>query len=154
VESLISEFGYLGLLVISYVSATIFPLSAEVAVVGMVVIGYNPILVGVTAIIGSFLGSLTNYFIGLKGTDFVLSRYVKYEPRWLARAEVFFHRWGPIALFFSWLPFIGDPMTLVAGAVHTELRTFTIWVLLGKTVRMVALILLTLNLFPYQWFGL
>lgn len=153
-ESLILQFGYLGLLAISYVSATLFPLSAEIAVVGMVAIGYNPFLVGLVAVVGSFLGSLTNYFIGLKGTDFVLSHYIKYEPRWLARAEVFFQRWGPIGLFFSWLPFIGDPLTLVAGAVHTELRTFVVWVLLGKILRMVVLVLVTLRWFPFSWFGL
>jgi membrane protein YqaA with SNARE-associated domain len=154
VESLIFQFGYLGLFILSYVSATLFPLSAEVAVVGMVAVGYNALLTGLVAVAGSFLGSLTNYFIGKKGTEFVLSHYVKYEPRWLERAEVFFNRWGPIALFFSWLPFIGDPLTLVAGAVNTNLRSFYLWVLLGKVFRMAALIALTLNLFPYTWFQL
>lgn len=138
--SFVFQFGYLGLFIVSFLSATLLPLATELFVVAMPRIGYNPWIVVVVATLGSYLGSLTNYYVGLKGTDFVLSRYIRIKPETMARAERFYGRWGPIALFFSWIPFIGDPLTAVAGAFHINLRVFTFWVVLGKTLRNLALL--------------
>lgn len=138
--SVIFGSGYLGLFAISFLSATLLPLASEVFVVAMPPLGYNVWLIILFATAGSYLGSLTNYYVGRKGTDFVLSRYISIKPETLARAQRFFARWGPVALFFSWVPFIGDPLTAVAGALHVNLRVFTFWVLFGKTLRYLALL--------------
>lgn len=138
--SFVFQFGYFGLFAVSFLSATLLPLASEFFVIAMPPLGYNTWLVILFATAGSFLGSLTNYYVGRKGTDFVLSRYIAIKPQTLARAERFYARWGPVALFFSWVPFIGDPLTAVAGALHINLRVFTFWVLLGKTLRYLALL--------------
>ncbi len=138
--SLVFQSGYLGLFLVSFLASTLLPLASEFFVVAMPRLGYNTWLVVLFATAGSFLGSLTNYFVGLKGTDFVLSRYISIKVETLAKAEQFYSRWGPIALFFSWVPFIGDPLTAVAGALHINLRVFIFWVLLGKTLRYLALV--------------
>ncbi len=141
--NLVLQTGYFGLFAVSYLSATLLPFASELFVIAMPRLGFNSLLVVIFATLGSFLGSLTNYYIGLKGTDFLLSRYVQVKPESRARAEAFFQRWGPIALFFSWVPLIGDPLTAVAGGLHVDLRVFSFWVLLGKTLRTVALVGLT-----------
>jgi len=151
VDTLLENFGYLGLFVVSFLSATLVPLTSEVAVVGMLALGFNVYLVMITAVAGSFLGSLSNYLVGRQGTRFVLARYVRFEPRRLSQAERFFGRWGPIALFFSWVPLIGDPLTLVAGAVNVDLRSFTFWVLTGKIVRVLVVVGLALHLFSWPF---
>lgn len=150
-DTLLENFGYLGLLIVSFLSATLVPLTSEVAVVGMLALGYNVYLVIVTAVAGSFLGSLSNYLVGRQGTRFVLARFVRFEPRRLSQAERFFGRWGPIALFFSWVPLIGDPLTLVAGAVNVNLRSFMFWVLTGKIVRILVVVGLALHLFSWPF---
>lgn len=150
-DTLLENFGYLGLFIVSFLSATLVPLTSEVAVVGMLALGFNVYLVMITAVAGSFLGSLSNYLVGRQGTRFVLARYVRFEPRRLIQAERFFGRWGPIALFFSWVPLIGDPLTLVAGAVNVNLRTFTFWVLTGKIVRVLVVVGLALHLFSWPF---
>lgn len=150
-DTLLENFGYLGLFVVSFLSATLVPLTSEVAVVGMLALGFNVYLVMITAVAGSFLGSLSNYLVGRQGTRFVLARYVRFEPRRLSQAERFFGRWGPIALFFSWVPLIGDPLTLVAGAVNVDLRSFTFWVLTGKIVRVLVVVGLALHLFSWPF---
>lgn len=137
---LILQFGYFGLFVISFLSATILPLATEVFVVAMPALGYNPWLILIFGTAGNFLGSLTNYYVGLKGTDFVLGRYIQIKEKSWQRAEQFYKRWGAITLFFSWVPFIGDPLTIVAGAFHVSLRQFTFWVLLGKVFRYLVLL--------------
>lgn len=150
-ETFLEHFGYLGLLAVSFLSATLVPLTSEVAVVGMLAMGFNVWVVMVTAIAGSFLGSLSNYMVGREGTRFVLARFMRFEPRRLAQAERFFGRWGPVALFFSWVPLIGDPLTLVAGAVNVDLRAFIFWVLAGKTVRILIVVGLALHVFSWPW---
>lgn len=136
----IFSLGYFGLFLISFLSASLLPLASEIFVVGMPPLGYNVWGVVVVATIGSYSGSLLNYFVGKKGTDFVLGRYIKIDPKTWARAERFYERWGPVALFFSWVPFIGDPLTAVAGALHMHLGIFSFWVLFGKILRYLVLL--------------
>ncbi|WP_420642173.1 YqaA family protein [Candidatus Leptofilum sp.] len=127
--------GYFGLFLISFLSASLLPLASEFFVLGMAPLGYNVWWIVVVATLGSYSGSVLNYFVGKKGTDFVLGRYIKIDPKTWARAEKFYNRWGPVALFFSWVPFIGDPLTAVAGALHMHFGTFSFWVIFGKTLR-------------------
>jgi membrane protein YqaA with SNARE-associated domain len=47
-----------------------------------------------------------------------------------------------VVLFFSWLPFIGDPMTVVAGLVRIPLRIFMPWVIAGRFLRYAAILAL------------
>ena len=136
----IFSLGYAGLFLISFLSASLLPLASEVFVVGMPPLGYNVWGVILVATVGSYSGSLVNYAIGKKGTDFVLGRYLKIDPKTWTRAERFYERWGPVALFFSWVPFIGDPLTAVAGALHMNLGIFSFWVLFGKTLRYLVLL--------------
>lgn len=150
-QSLIFNFGYLGLFAISYLSATVVPLSAEVAVVGMVALGYNKFLIISIAAIGSFFGALTNYFVGKKGSAFVFSRYYKIDEASLQRAEERFDRWGGLALFFSWLPFIGDVLTVIAGVLRSDLRSFVFWVFLGRLVREIVAVAVASHVLNLPW---
>jgi membrane protein YqaA with SNARE-associated domain len=99
--------------------------------------------------VGNYSGALLNYAIGKKGSDVVLGRYVKIDPKTWAKAEKFYERWGPVALFFSWVPIIGDPLTAVAGALHLHLATFSFWVILGKSLRYLALLGIASRLFDF-----
>ncbi|MEZ4517565.1 MAG: YqaA family protein [Chloroflexota bacterium] len=150
-QSLIFNFGYLGLFVVSYLSATVVPLSAEVAVVGMVALGYNAVLIVLIATTGSMLGAVTNYYVGLKGSDFIFSRYYKIEPEALDKAEERFNRWGGLALFFSWLPFVGDMLTVIAGVLRTDMKIFLFWVLLGRIFREALTVALAAHVINLPW---
>lgn len=132
--------GYLGLFLISFLGATMVPLATEVFVIGMARLDYNIWLVMITATMGGFVGNLVNYYVGQKGTDFVLSRYIKIDEKTWARAERTFQKYGVVALFFSWLPIVGDPLTIVAGAFHTKMTVFTFWVIAGKFLRYIILL--------------
>jgi membrane protein YqaA with SNARE-associated domain len=148
VESFLEQFGYLGVFLISYLSATLIPLVSEAAVVAVYALGFNVWLIILFSTSGSVLGSVTNYYVGRKGTDFILARYFKMEPESLVRAERFFERWGAVTLFFSWVPFIGDPLTLVAGIAHVDFRVFIFWVTLGKLLRQFVILGLASQLLP------
>ena len=128
------QLGYPGLFLTSFLASTILPFASGLAVFAMPALGFNAGLIFVSAIAGAFLGKLTNYYIGLKGADFLLARYISIEsPHW-QRAEQIYKRWGIWALFFSWLPFVGDPLTAVAGAFKVRLGIFIFWILFGLSV--------------------
>jgi membrane protein YqaA with SNARE-associated domain len=134
------QYGYAGLFIISFLAASLLPLSSELFVLAMPAVGYNIWLVGIVATAGNFMGALANYYVGKKGADFVMSRYFRVKQESWDRAKRFYHRWGAVALFFSWVPVIGDPLTAVAGTFNLNLSTFTFWVILGKGLRYLVLL--------------
>ncbi len=147
-----TSLGYFGLFIASFLAASLVPMSSEVALLAMLPLGYNVWGLMLVATAGNYVGALTNYFVGKWGADFFLSRYITIKPETWARAEAFYQRWGRIALFFSWVPIIGDPLTAVAGALHVNLRTFTFWVALGKFTRYLVLLALVHQVTPI-WQG-
>jgi membrane protein YqaA with SNARE-associated domain len=151
VEAFLEQFGYWGVFLISYLSATLVPLASEAAVVAIYALGFNIWLIILFSTTGSVLGSITNYYVGKKGADFVLGRYFKMEPETLVRAERFFARWGAITLFFSWVPFIGDPLTLVAGVARIDFRVFLFWVTVGKLLRQLLLLGIASQIIPLMF---
>ena len=91
--------GYLGLFIISFLAASLLPLSSELFVLGCRS-RLQSLVVALVATIGNYCGTLVNYYVGKRGTDFVLGRYFQIKPETWARAERFYERWGPVALFF------------------------------------------------------
>jgi len=143
-EELLITFGYGGLFVISFLAATLFPLGSEAFVILMVARGYNSMLVLVVATAGNYLGSLTNYYVGMWGANFVFTRYVQIAPNTLQRAQSLYQRWGAPVLFFSWMPIVGDALTVFSGMLKLRLAVFSFWVLLGKALRYLVVVGLTI----------
>lgn len=129
------QFGYLGLFAVSFLAATLFPLGSELFVALMPTLGYNSWLVLIFATAGNYLGSLTNYYVGKQGGRFLLSRYVRADPEKLQAARRLYGRWGVPVLFFSWVPVVGDMLTVISGTLGVNVWIFTFWVLLGKCLR-------------------
>ena len=46
-----------------------------------------------------------------------------------------YEKWGRWTLLLSWAPFIGDPITVIAGIFKVPLKTFLLIVALAKTSR-------------------
>ena len=131
----VEQFGYVGLLIASFLASTLLPMSSEVFVLLMAQLGFNRWLILLFATTGNFLGALANYAIGKLGSRFFLSNYVSSDDKKLQKARQLYERWGAPILFFSWLPFIGDPLTMIPGILNSRLTTFTVWVLPGRALR-------------------
>jgi membrane protein YqaA with SNARE-associated domain len=70
------------------------------------------------------------------------------RPSRRARAEQWYRRYGKWSLLASWLPIIGDPLTVVAGALREPFTTFVLIVTVAKAGRYLVLIAL-----HQAWFG-
>ncbi|NOQ38126.1 DedA family protein [archaeon] len=131
---------YISLFFTSFLASTVLPLGSEGLVAYMAGIGHSPILIILIASIGNFLGSLTTYYVGLMGEKTILSRYINEKNERIAKARNLFNRYGTPVLFFSWLPVIGDVLTLFAGMARTNLSKFTLFVFSGKLARYVFIV--------------
>lgn len=137
----------LGLFAAAFAAATIIPFQSEVVFVALQVAGRVPVTwLIIVASIGNTLGALVNYYIGFGITRFEGKRWFPATPAQMARAEVWFQRWGVWVLLVSWLPG-GDVMTVMAGVMRTRVWVFMILVGIAKTSRYVGLALITAGLF-------
>jgi membrane protein YqaA with SNARE-associated domain len=119
------------------ISSTLFPGGSEALLLYRLHAGADTLTTVVTATTGNVLGSLITYGMGRFGRR-ALPRSAKSQRR-LARAEAAFQRYGRPALLFAWLPVVGDPLCLVAGALRVNLPVFVLLVTCGKFARYAAL---------------
>jgi len=129
VQMLVEQYGLIGVFAATALSDSIIPIPAWPAIAGATLF-FHPALVFVFAFAGSMLGMITNYFIGLKGVHGFL---VKRNPKAEERAQKWFHKYGVYALLFlTWIPIIGDPLTIVAGALKMPFQKFLFYITLAK----------------------
>jgi membrane protein YqaA with SNARE-associated domain len=125
---------YLILFVSAFISATLFPLGSEALLIYDIKEGYNIYLLVVVATVGNSLGSLLNYFLGLKGEEYLVEKKLINE-KMILKSKSYFDKYGSISLLFSWLPIIGDPITFVAGILKYDLKKFIVLVFIAKLSR-------------------
>jgi len=103
-------------------------------------------MVVLVATVGNYLGACTTYYIGLKGRTNLIEKYLSISQAQLAQTDKLFGKYGVYALFFSWLPVIGDAITVTGGMLNLPFKTFSIYIFAGKLVRYLAVAYLATGL--------
>jgi len=117
------------------ISSTLFPGGSEALLLYHLQKGQNnPYLLISMATLGNVLGSFITYYMGKYGLKFS-HRWFQISAAKQQQAEHYFKIWGSPALLFAWLPIIGDPLCLVAGALRYNIYLFITLVGLGKLTR-------------------
>lgn len=95
-------------------------------------------LAGALGALGSTLGSIFCYYIGVWGGRPLVQRYGRYffvSPDDIHDAERFFARWGKVAVFVGrMVPLVRTFISIPAGVARMDLRTFTIYTFAGSFV--------------------
>jgi membrane protein YqaA with SNARE-associated domain len=140
---------YIGLFLAAFGAATLLPLQSEALLVGLL-LSNNYWLWSLLAVatLGNVLGSLVNWWLGRGIERFRERRWFPVSPKHLETARKHYQRYGHWSLLLSWLPIIGDPLTLVAGVMREPLGRFLLIVTLAKGARYAVLALVTLG-----WMG-
>ena len=122
------------------VAATLVPAQSEAVLVALLLDGSRPawLLVAV-ATVGNVLGSVVNWVLGRFLLRFRDRRWFPVSDRALTRAQTRYARWGHWSLLGSWLPVVGDPLTLVAGVMREPIGRFLVLVTLAKGGRYLVL---------------
>ena len=125
-----------GLFIVSFLAATIFPAQSEVLLAGMVLADRQQawMLVAV-ATTGNVFGSTVNWLLGRLLSRFEGRRWFPVDRRALARAEDWYRRWGRWSLLLSWVPLVGDPLTVAAGVLRERIVVFVALVTVAKLGR-------------------
>ncbi len=137
---------YFGLFLSALVAATMLPLQSEVVLAGLLALGEQPVWALIAAATaGNVLGSVINWVLGRYIEHFRHRRWFPVRESQLDRFQRMYHRWGRWSLLLSWAPFIGDPLTVIAGVLREPLWSFTLIVLVAKLGRYLVVAGLTLG---------
>ncbi len=140
----LAEYG--ALFAAAFLSATIFPFQSEAVLFGMLAAEhYSGWLLILVASLGNILGSVVNWILGRSFSHFEERRWFPVKRKQMARAEAWYRRYGRWTLLLSWVPVVGDPLTIVAGVLREPLPVFVVLVTLAKTGRYLAVGALSLG---------
>jgi len=127
---------YLSLFIISFLAATILPLSSELTLAGLIATSnYDNLLLLIFASLGNVLGSVVNWILGFYSRNLVTKKWFPFKDQQIEKSSSWFNRFGKWSLLFAWVPIIGDPLTLVAGLLKVKFIEFIILVTIGKVSR-------------------
>ncbi|SFK58667.1 membrane protein YqaA, SNARE-associated domain [Porphyromonadaceae bacterium KH3CP3RA] len=131
----LAEFGYWGLLLASFLAATILPLSSEVVFAALIAAGYDIWSCIVYATIGNSAGGATCYYLGRLGKTEWLEKWFKIKPEKVDRMILRLQRKGAVMGFFGFLPAIGDLMLVALGFMRANAPVVMISMTIGKFLR-------------------
>ena len=137
---------YFGLFSAAFAAATLLPAQSEAVLVGLLLHGAQPAAaLLLLATLGNVLGSLVNWLLGRSVERLRHKRWFPVSDRQLERAQRRYHRYGRWSLLLSWVPIIGDPITVIAGTLREPLWSFLLLVTLAKGGRYLLLAAITLG---------
>ncbi len=132
---------YFQLFIISFLAATILPLSSELVLSTMLLTdSFYKYLLLVVASFGNILGSSVNWYLGKKILIFKDKKWFPANERQIAKGEIYFKKYGIWSLLLAWVPIIGDPLTIVAGILRVKFFTFLLLISISKISRYIFLI--------------
>lgn len=137
--SAISSMGYLGVGFLMILESMIFPIPSELVMpfAGFLIAEGKMTFFWVilSSIIGSLIGSLLSYYIGLKGGKKFLIKYGKYfllNKEHLIKTEKWFSKKGELTIFIGRLvPVVRHFISIPAGFGKMNLKKFTLYTVLG-----------------------
>lgn len=136
--AVMADYGYIGLFISSFLASTILPLGSEALVVLLIRINFSFFLVVAVATAGNYLGACTSYYIGFKGRQDLIEKYLAVPKAKLEKADNWFKKYGTYSLLFTWVPVIGDAITVSCGILKLDFKIFSFYVILGKMLRYAA----------------
>lgn len=127
----------LGLLFLSaFGAATLLPLQSEAVLVELLAQMQYPVwLLVAVASLGNILGSCVNWRLGLKVEQYKNKKWFPVSEQKMLQAQGIYQKYGFWSLLLSWVPVIGDPITLIAGLLKENFVRFVVMVSIAKIGR-------------------
>ncbi len=136
---------YAGLFLVALAAATILPMQSEAVLVGFLLADYSPWLLITVASVGNILGSALNWLLGRGIERFRDRSWFPANEAKLEWARRWYRRYGKWSLLLSWVPIIGDPLTVIAGVLREPFPMFLLLIAIAKIGRYLVLTTLTLS---------
>ncbi|MEE4715646.1 YqaA family protein [Pseudomonas alliivorans] len=127
---------YFGLFMAALGAATLLPMQSETVLAGMLLSqAYPAAVLLLLATAGNVLGSVLNWLLGRSIIRLRHKRWFPASEAQLEKAQRFYLTYGYWSLLLSWVPLIGDPLTVIAGVLREPLWRFVLIVTLAKGAR-------------------
>lgn len=128
-------------------AATLLPLQSEAVLLGLLMQGsHSAGMLIAAASLGNILGSCVNWWLGLKIEHYKDKKWFPVSAGKMQQAQGIYRKYGFWSLLLSWVPVIGDPITLIAGLLKESFPRFLLMVSIAKIGRYLCIYLLFLGL--------
>lgn len=135
----LADFGYWGLLLASFLAATILPFSSEVVFAALIAAGYDTWDCILYATIGNSVGGATCYWLGHLGKIEWLERWFKINREKIDDMILRLQTKGAVMGFFGFLPVVGDLILVALGFMRANAPIALISMTIGKFMRYVVI---------------
>ena len=125
----------------AFLAATVVPFASEITLAAAIAAGGAVPWLVVVATVGNTLGATVNWALGRYIERFRDRPWFPADARRIERAQAWFRRYGVWTLLLAWVPAVGEPMTVIAGAMRVRIVPFVILVAIGKGLRYVVIAL-------------
>lgn len=134
---------YWVLLLSAFGSATLLPMQSEAVLVGLLARHqYHDGLLILCAGIGNVAGSCVNFWLGQRIEHYHQKSWFPVSDKQLDKAKLYYDKLGYWSLLASWVPVIGDPITLLAGILGERFWRFLLLVTIAKFGRYLMLFII------------
>ena len=125
-----------GLFASCLAAGSVVPIPSEAAFLALLLgSDFTPWTLLVVATAGNVTGSAVNWLIGRGAARLAGRRWFPVSAETLDRGRNWYHRYGRWSLLMSWIPIIGDPLTITAGVMREPLWSFLLIVSTAKFAR-------------------
>lgn len=139
--AIIQHLSYIGIFILMTLESMIAPVPSELVMpfAGFLIFTghFDPLWVMVASSLGSIVGSLLSYGMGVLGEPMVLryGRYLLLNPHHLEWTKNFFKRYGNITIFISrFIPVVRHLISIPAGLARMPLTPFILYTTVGATL--------------------
>jgi membrane protein YqaA with SNARE-associated domain len=123
-----------GLFGSAFISSTLAPGGSEIILANMVSDHDYPVfLLLLIATLGNTLGAFTTWWLGILAAKKYPAKNLLSNKKRVSLETV--KKWGYLALFFSWLPIIGDGFCFAGGWLKMPFLYSATVILIGKALR-------------------
>ena len=120
----------------AFAAATVLPLQSEAVLLALLAKGHHSaIALLFFASLGNILGACVNWYLGLKIEHYKDKKWFPLSAQQMNRAQLSYQKYGYWTLLLSWVPIIGDPITLIAGLLKENFARFLLLASLAKVGR-------------------
>lgn len=131
---------YLLLFSSAFVAATLLPAQSEALLLALLHLSEQSVVLLIFfATLGNVLGSLVNWWLGTQFQRFKDRKWFPFSAKRLEQAQSYYQRSGSWVLLLSWMPIIGDPITLISGVLKENIYRFLVLVTIAKSGRYIIL---------------
>lgn len=131
----LSNWGYIGLFIATFLAGSIIPLSSEIVMSALLAAGFDSWGCIWVATAGNWLGGMTCYYVGHLGKMEWIEKYLHIDRQKLAKTQRFLQGKGALMAFFVFLPVVGDLIIVAFGLMRANVFWVGLSMLLGKFLR-------------------